>query len=124
MTEAAKIFVGMHNFASFAEKKELKKSTKVNINGIFLYADEAGEMLRLRVVGSHFLWRMVRRLAGVLVAVGQGKLSKDQVAACLTGPSDIPKGLTAPASGLFFEQAFYDQGKLDKFLAKAAEDSL
>ena len=124
MTEAAKIFVGMHNFASFAEKKELKKSTKVNINGIFLYEDEAEEMLRLRVVGSHFLWRMVRRLAGVLVAVGQGKINKDQVAACLAGPSDIPKALTAPASGLFFEEAFYDQGKFDKFLAKAAEESL
>ncbi|MGB5684671.1 MAG: tRNA pseudouridine(38-40) synthase TruA [Candidatus Electrothrix sp.] len=124
MTEAAKIFVGMHNFASFAEKKELKKTTKVNINGIFLYEDEAEEMLRLRVVGSHFLWRMVRRLAGVLVAVGQGKINRDQVAACLAGPSDIPKALTAPASGLFFEQAFYDQGKFDKFLAKAAEESL
>ncbi len=124
MAETAKIFVGMHNFASFAEKKELKKSTKVNINGIFLYEDEEREMLRLRVVGSHFLWRMVRRLAGVLVEVGRGKLSKDEVAACLTGPSDIPKRLTAPASGLFFEQAFYDQGKFDNFLQRAAEEAL
>ncbi|MCI5166480.1 MAG: tRNA pseudouridine(38-40) synthase TruA, partial [Candidatus Electrothrix sp. GM3_4] len=122
MAEAAKTFVGMHNFASFAEKQEMKKSTKVKVNGIFLYEDE--EMLRLRVVGSHFLWRMVRRLAGVLVEVGRGKLSKDEVAACLVGPSDIPKGLTAPASGLFFEQAFYDQKEFDDFLQRAAEEAL
>jgi tRNA pseudouridine38-40 synthase len=122
MAEAAKIFVGMHDFASFAEKQEMKKSTKVKVNGIFLY--EEGEMLRLRVVGSHFLWRMVRRLAGVLVEVGRGNLSTDDVAACLTGPSDIPKGLTAPASGLFFEQAFYDEVQFDEFLGLAAEDSL
>jgi tRNA pseudouridine38-40 synthase len=122
MAEAAKIFVGMHDFASFAEKQEMKKSTKVKVNGIFLYEED--EMLRLRVVGSHFLWRMVRRLAGVLVEVGRGNLSIDDVAACLTYPSDIPKGLTAPASGLFFEQAFYDEGQFDEFLGLAAEGSL
>ena len=122
MAEAAKIFTGMHDFASFAEKQEMKKSTKVKINGIYLYEDD--EMLRLRVVGSHFLWRMVRRLAGVLVDVGRGNLSKEDVAACLTGPSDIPKGLTAPASGLFFEQVFYDEQEFADFLARAAEEAL
>jgi tRNA pseudouridine38-40 synthase len=122
MAEAAKLFAGMHDFASFAEKQEMKKSTKVKVNGIYLYEDD--EMLRLRVVGSHFLWRMVRRLAGVLVDVGRGNLTQEDVAACLVGPSDIPKGLTAPASGLFFEQAFYDEGQFNLFLGQAAEDAL
>ena len=122
MAEAANLFAGMHDFASFAEKQELKKSTLVKINGLFLYEDE--QMLRLRVVGSHFLWRMVRRLAGVLVEVGRGNLTKEEVAACLTGPSDIPGRLTAPASGLFFEQAFYDERELTDFLAQAAVEAL
>ena len=81
-------------------------------------------MLRLRVVGSHFLWRMVRRLAGVLVEVGRGNLTKDEVAASLTGPSDIPSRLTAPASGLFFEQAFYDEREFADFLGQVAEEAL
>lgn len=122
MAEAAQLFVGMHDFASFAEKQELKKSTMVMVNGLYLYEDD--EMLRLRVVGSHFLWRMVRRVAGVLVEVGRGRLSKDEVAACLNGPSEIPGRLTAPASGLFFEQAFYDQGEFAEFLAQSAVDAL
>jgi len=122
MAEAARLFAGMHDFAAFAEKQELKKSTKVLLNGIYLYEDE--EMLRLRVVGSHFLWRMVRRLAGVLVEVGRGRLNREEVAACLTGPSAIPGRLTAPAAGLFFEQAFYDEGAFADFLAHAAEDAL
>lgn len=122
MVEAARLFTGMHDFASFAEKQELKKSTLVKINGLFLYEDE--EMLRLRVVGSHFLWRMVRRLAGVLVEVGRGNLTKDEVAASLTGPSDIPSRLTAPASGLFFEQAFYDEQEFADFLTKVTEEAL
>ena len=122
MVEATKLFIGMHDFASFAEKQELKKSTLVKINGLFLYEDP--EMLRLRVVGSHFLWRMVRRLAGVLVEVGRGNLTKDEVSGCLTGSSDIPSRLTAPPSGLFFEQAFYDELEFSDFLTKVAEEAL
>ncbi len=122
MAEASRLFAGMHDFAAFAEKQELKKSTKVFLNGIFLYEDE--EMLRLRVVGSHFLWRMVRRLAGVLVEVGKGNLGREEVADCLSGASEVPGRLTAPASGLFFEQAFYDEAEFADFLARAAADAL
>ncbi|MBU0480744.1 MAG: tRNA pseudouridine(38-40) synthase TruA [Proteobacteria bacterium] len=122
MAETARIFAGMHNFASFAEKMELKKSTMVLLNGVYLYEDE--EMLRLRVIGSHFLWKMVRRLAGVLVEVGRGNLSKSEVEAFLAGPSDAPSRLTAPAGGLFFEQAFYDQAEFADFLAWAEEEAL
>ncbi|NTV13280.1 MAG: tRNA pseudouridine(38-40) synthase TruA [Desulfobulbaceae bacterium] len=119
MAEAAQVFTGMHDFTSFAEKQELKKSTQVLLNGVFLYEDE--EMLRLRVVGSHFLWKMVRRMAGVLVEVGKGNLTAKQVAAFLETTSTAPSRLTAPPSGLFFEKAFYDQKELDKFLAAAQE---
>jgi len=122
MAATARIFAGMHDFASFAEKQELKKSTLVLLNGIYLYENE--EMLRLRVIGSHFLWKMVRRLAGVLVETGRGNLGKNEVAACLKGPSDIPTRLTAPPSGLFFEQAFYEEEEFQDFLAAAAEEAL
>jgi tRNA pseudouridine38-40 synthase len=122
MAGAARLFAGMHDFASFAEKQELKKSTLVLLNGVYLYEDE--EMLRLRVIGSHFLWKMVRRLAGVLVEVGRGNLSAGEVAGILNGPSELPGRLTAPASGLFFEQAFYDREEFADFLAQAAEEGL
>lgn len=122
MAETARIFTGMHDFVSFAEKQELKKSTKVLVNGIYLYEDD--EMIRLRVIGSHFLWRMVRRLAGVLVEVGQGNLSKNEVATFLSETSDTPSRLTAPPSGLFFERAFYDKVEFADFLTMAAEEAL
>lgn len=119
MAEAAQLFTGMHDFVSFAEKQELKKPTQVLLNGVYIYEDE--EMLRLRVVGSHFLWKMVRRMAGVLVEVGKGNLSAEQVAGFLETPSTAPSRLTAPPSGLFFEKAFYDQKEFDKFLAVAEQ---
>jgi tRNA pseudouridine38-40 synthase len=122
MAEAARLCAGMHDFAAFAEKQELKKSTLVLLNGVHLYEDE--EILRLRVVGSHFLWKMVRRLAGVLVEVGRGKLSPGEVAGFLAGPSELPSRLTAPAAGLFFERAFYDREEFSDFLAQAATGAL
>ena len=120
MAEAAELFTGRHDFASFAEKQELKKSTQVTLSGVYVYEDE--EMLRLRVIGTHFLWKMVRRMAGVLVEVGRGKLTPEQVAAFLASPSEVPSRLTAPPSGLFFERAFYNQKEFDEFLAMAGEE--
>ena len=41
---------------------------------------EAGPLLLVRVAGSHFLWKMVRRMVGVLVAAGTGALPPARVA--------------------------------------------
>ena len=61
----------------------------------------------VRVEGSHFLWKMVRRLVGVLVEVGRGGLSAGDATRLLAGDSPLPAQLTAPASGLFLEQVRY-----------------
>lgn len=113
--DAATIMVGMHDYASFAEKQELKKSTKVRVQQVRLLVE--GDALRLRVVGSHFLWHMVRRMVGVLVEVGCHRLTAEDIGGLLQGPSEIPGNHTAPAAGLFFEKAFYDEDDLARFLA-------
>ncbi|KJR97558.1 MAG: pseudouridine synthase [Desulfobulbaceae bacterium BRH_c16a] len=114
MQHAADVMVGMHDYAAFAEKQELKKSTKVAVQQVRLLVE--GEVIRLRVVGSHFLWHMVRRMVGVLVEVGCHRLAVDDIGGLLQGPSDIPGNHTAPAAGLFFEKAFYDEAELARFL--------
>ncbi len=114
MQRAASMLTGMHDFLAFAEKQELKKSTKVLVHQIRILAD--GDLVRVRVVASHFLWHMVRRLVGVLVEVGCGRLAESAVPALLHSPSDFPGNHTAPAAGLFFEKAFYEEGSLLRFL--------
>lgn len=117
MRQAAAVMEGMHDFAAFAEKQELKKSTLVEVRQIRLLA-EGGDLVRLRVVGSHFLWHMVRRMVGILVEVGGHRLEVTAVGELLRGaPSDLPARHTAPAAGLFFEKAFYDEDELARFLA-------
>ena len=74
------------------------------------------DLLTIRVVGSHFLWRMVRRVVRVLVEVGCHRLKEEDVRSFLHTSSTVPFNHTAPAAGLFFERAFYDKGELNDFL--------
>jgi tRNA pseudouridine38-40 synthase len=105
MRQAAQPFVGMQNYASFSADEPGEKSTRVLVDRLELVED--GDLLLIRIVGSHFLWRMVRRLVGVLAAVGRGELTPAGAAALLDERSDLPAALTAPASGLFLEAVFY-----------------
>lgn len=106
MREAARALVGFADFRAFTDDDPEEKSTKVLIGDITI--TEEDPLVLIRVVGSHFLWRMVRRIVGVLVEVGRGGLKPADVAALLTGDSDLPPKLTAPASGLFLERVYYE----------------
>ena len=105
MREAAGAFVGMQNFASFSADEPGEKSTKVLVDRLEIAED--GDLVLIRIVGSHFLWRMVRRIVGVLAAVGRDELTTGQVSSFLEEASDLPATLTAPASGLFLEAVYY-----------------
>ena len=105
MVEAARAFVGMQDFASFTADEPGEKSTRVLVDRLEIGA--AGDLILVRIIGSHFLWRMVRRLVGVLAAVGRGDLTATQAAGFMEEASELPATLTAPASGLFLEAVYY-----------------
>ena len=105
MKQAAALFVGMKDYASFAAGDPEEKSTRVLVDRIQLR--EAGDLILIRIEGSHFLWGMVRRMVGVIAEVGRGKLSLDAVAGYLRTRSSEPARLAAPPSGLFLERVYY-----------------
>jgi tRNA pseudouridine38-40 synthase len=105
MRRCAERFTGFADFVSFTDDDPEDKSTTVQVSSVELVED--GDLLVVRIVGSHFLWKMVRRMVGVLVAAGRGELSPDEVQRLFTARSDIPARLTAPASGLFLESVAY-----------------
>jgi tRNA pseudouridine38-40 synthase len=105
MREAAQALVGFADFRSFTDDDPDEKSTKVLVDDITITTEDP--LILIRVVGSHFLWRMVRRIVGVLVEAGRGGLTPAEVGALLSGESDLPPKLTAPASGLFLERVYY-----------------
>ncbi len=106
MRTAAASLTGFGDFRAFTDDDPDEKSTRVAVDDVSIEVRDA--LLLVRVTGSHFLWKMVRRLVGVLVAVGRGELPPGQVARLLTSESDLPAKLTAPASGLFLERVFYE----------------
>ena len=108
MRAASIAFVGLKPFDAFTADEPEEKSTKVLIERVEVV--EEGALILVRVVGSHFLWRMVRRMTGVLAAVGRGELQIDDVGRLLAGRSESVATLTAPASGLFLEGIYYRDG--------------
>jgi tRNA pseudouridine38-40 synthase len=106
MRAVASRLAGFHDFRSFSDDDPDHKSTKVNLSALEIH--EADALLLFRVEGSHFIWKMVRRLVGVIVDVGRGGLTPDEAVAMLTSDSEVPARLTAPASGLFLEQVRYE----------------
>ncbi len=105
MARAAKLFEGRHDFASFCENPEGQELTLVVIekSGV----EDTGPEIHYRVTASHYLWKMVRRLAGTLVEVGRGNLDAADVARLLQERSTEPAKWTAPPSGLFLERVTY-----------------
>ena len=69
---------------------------------------EDGDLIVIGIEGSHFIWKMVRRLVGVLVEIGRGGLEMASVAEMLRERSELPARLTAPASGLFLARVYYE----------------
>ena len=110
MTAAAAAFTGMHDFQAFSDDDPEEKSTEVLLDEVTVAED--GDLILIRVVGSHFIWKMVRRMVGVLAEVGKAAIDPDDVAALLQGNPKKglppPAAVTAPASGLFLERVFYE----------------
>jgi tRNA pseudouridine38-40 synthase len=121
MREASKIFIGMHDFVSFTDNEKTEKSTKALIEDLII--KETGSLILIRITGSHFLWKMVRRIVGILVEAGRGKLSKSDIEKYLTGSSNEPSKYTAPPSGLFLEKVLYKGEKLDTELTPVLDIS-
>jgi tRNA pseudouridine38-40 synthase len=110
MKKAAAMLVGRHDFVCFraADPSKPGESTIVEVESVEIETEE--DIIQFRIEASHFLWRMVRRIVGVLVKVGTGEVSHTEFSRLLGGHCD-PKldvaAWTAPASGLFLERVKY-----------------
>lgn len=111
MRAGAMLLAGRHDFARFCEKPQEQTSTIVVVERCEVASE--GELVLVRVVASHFLWKMVRRIVGTLVEVGGGALSLGELEALLetdraqASGGHLPAETTAPPSGLFLERVLY-----------------
>ena len=114
LANAATLFLGTHDFSAFGSPTTPKGGTMRTVMKAHWTQVESDEW-HFEVQADAFLYRMVRRLVFVQVAVAQGKVSADAVANALAKPvpaeprsENIPAGL-APAHGLTLVEVTYDE---------------
>jgi tRNA pseudouridine38-40 synthase len=110
MARASRMLIGRHDFVCFRASDPARpdESTIVVVEAAEIDLD--GDMALFRIEASHFLWRMVRRVVGVLVKLGKGEISMEDFEELLGGrcrPALDVAGWTAPASGLLLEAVRY-----------------
>jgi tRNA pseudouridine38-40 synthase len=106
MRAAALVLQGRHDFRAFsalsgAEREDTMRDLRR------LEVTRRGSRVRITGEADGFLYKMMRSLAGVLVAVGEGKLTVPAVQAILNGRTRTAAVPTAPAQGLFLTRVFY-----------------
>ncbi len=109
LNQIARVFVGRHDFVAFGSPPGTKSSTMRTVLRAAWQQAETSEIWQFQVAADAFLYRMVRRLVYIQVAVAQGRCSTEAVISSLDhgiAPGKLPAGL-APAHGLELVQVEY-----------------
>lgn len=105
MRDAATAFLGEHDFRGFRAADCDRKST-VRLIRRFDVRRQGG-LISLEVEGTAFLKNMVRILTGTLVAVGLGKMTRENILDLFRSGDRTQAGMTAPACGLALVKVIY-----------------
>jgi tRNA pseudouridine38-40 synthase len=106
MRRAAKLFLGKHDFKSFAGTRNYEMETTVRT---LTRCDirKSGALLTFFIEGDGFLYKMCRGIVGTLVQLGRGKFSESDIKTMLAARDRRAAGMTAPAHGLVLWKVFY-----------------
>ena len=83
LAETARLFLGTHDFAAFGSPTTPKGSTVRTVMKANWMQTEKDGMWHFEVRADAFLYRMVRRMVFVQIAVAQGKVSAEAIANAL-----------------------------------------
>ena len=115
MNDAARFFLGEHDWTAFASAKSDGESRVRNVTDFTVesrWDDRAqGVMIEFRVAASGFLRYMVRSIVGTMLEVGRGEKDSDTIQAAIIDRDRDLAGKTAPAQGLTLFKVEYDQVK-------------
>lgn len=108
MREAAERLVGERDFASFRSLEPASRRKDLStVRTLWrIEVSEVGTLLALDIWGRSFLYKMVRTLAGTLLAVGLGRWTPERVEEILHARDRSLAGPTLPPQGLRLEEVF------------------
>jgi tRNA pseudouridine38-40 synthase len=105
MQQAANVLIGEHDFSAFRAQQCQAKSPIKTIE--FLNISRAGDYIYLDIKANAFLHHMVRNIAGVLMAIGNGSQAPDWINTVLESKNRGDGGVTAVSSGLCLTKVYY-----------------
>lgn len=106
MQKAAALLVGRHDFRAFTAVNGPERENTVR-ELRRLEVVKRGRRVQIVAEADGFMYKMVRSLAGVLVAVGEGRLTADELQQFLHSRRRTNAVQTAPPQGLFLAKVFY-----------------
>jgi len=107
MQKACSLLIGTHDFEALTNQKNNEtydSHIRTIKNFEFLKNDD---QFIFTIEGDNFLYKMVRNLVGLIVYVGCGKLSLNDIPLILESKDRKKAGITAPAHGLFLDKVIY-----------------
>jgi len=108
LKEASRLFIGKHNFSAFANSQDSGAASKNPFRTIFrLDTKETEYGICLEFEGDGFLYKMVRNITGMLVAVASHQRKPDDITMLLLGAPRYAAARAAPSQGLFFIHVTY-----------------
>lgn len=102
--DALKIFVGEHDFRSYSKNRD-KENTVRTIYSIDF--EEAGSLLKIKIVGNGFLRHQIRILLGMALEVGRGKLSSEDLKLIMEARNRGLAPKIVPPNGLYLFKVNY-----------------
>ena len=112
MSRAARTLIGRHDFRAFRAEDPSRPDESPIVVVEDAGIEMEGDLIVFRITASHFVWRMVRRIVGVLVRLGRGEITEADFTRLLEGktnPAIDVAAWTAPGSGLFLERVIYPE---------------
>lgn len=105
MRQSAECFTGTHDFSAFraAGGAQVNPVRSIRFSGW----RRSGDLLEYEVLGTGFLYHMVRNMVGTMAEIGKRKLPPDAVSAILAGKQRSMAGVTAPPQGLYLVDVMY-----------------
>ena len=106
MQEAATALLGTHDFTGFRSTNADKSSTICRVERAEILNKGEGQ-LEFWIAADHFVYNMVRIIAGTLIEVGLGKRAPESLAVALSAKDRNLAGTTAPSWGLTLQSVTY-----------------
>ncbi len=106
MHDGAQVLVGHHDFTTFRATLCQAKSPVRTLDRLSVH--RVGEEIQIVAESRSFLHHQVRNMVGTLRLVGEGKWTKDDLAAALDARDRAKGGPTAPPDGLYLTRVSYD----------------